>query len=293
MRIERFQCFLSVVNTGSFSSAAEQLYTTQSAVSKQILALERELGVVLFDRTHRQVELTSYGQIIYKHAQRLVRDSQQMYDELNEIRGRMEDKVFLATIPVMQQYGITELIGRFQKDHPMIRLNVVEMEGAEVFSNLEQRKFDLAFVRLERYQLADYDVLPYAQDRLMVLLPEKHPLSCLECIPLERLKDEDFLLLNEGTLLHGTCIHACRQCGFEPQIAYTGTRNENIAELVAMGMGVSLVMEQFYFHVKPKGVCCVPLETPIVSTIGFVRHRSKDYPSAVQILWNYVKKMIR
>lgn len=289
MRLERLNYFISVVQAGSFSAAAEKLYTTQSAVSKQVLALERELGVLLFDRSHRKVELTASGEIVYKHAIRLMSDSQEMYDELKMHREKGEERILLASIPVMQQYGITELVGRFRRENPSIAMSVGELEGGELLSALEQRRYDMAFVRLEQIPETDYEKMPFAEDVLTALLPEGHTLAGESEILLEQLKNEPFLLLNEGTLLHGMCVSACRQSGFVPQIAYTGTRNENIAELVAMGMGVSLVMEQFYLHVKPEGVRCVPLKNQITSTIGLVRHKSKVHTGAAEQFWNYVK----
>lgn len=288
MQVNRLKYFVAVAQQGNFSAAAEKLYTTQSAVSKQVLALERELEVTLFDRTHRRVVLTKQGEIVLRHAERVLADYREMISELRDVREQEGGKLSIASIPVMRQYGITDLVGRFRKDNSDIRMSVGEMEGGEILSALKQGRYDMAFLRLEQLTDLSYESIPLANDVLTALLPVQHELAGLSEISLARLKDEPFLLLNEGTLLRGMCIEACQRSGFTPSVAYSGTRNENIAELVAMGMGVSLVMEKFYLHWQPDGVCCVPLKERFISTIGLVRAKKKIHSEASDRFWNYV-----
>lgn len=289
MRVDRLNCFLTVAELGSFSAAAEKLYTTQSAVSKQVMALERELEVSLFDRTRRCVVLTKQGEIVQRYAQRILMNHREMLTELREVKEREGGKLSVASIPVMRQYGITDLVGRFRRENQDIVMSVGEMEGSEILPAMKNDGYDMAFLRLEQIMDSAYESIPLAEDVLMVLLPENHKLAGEDEISLAQLKTEPFLLLNEGTLLRGMCVDACQRSGFMPVVAYSGTRNENIAELVAMGMGVSLVMEKFYRHLKPEGVCCVPLKEQFVSTIGLVRMKKKMHSEANERFWNYVK----
>ena len=288
MRIDRLMYFIAVADLGSFSAAAEKLYTTQSAVSKQVLALERELGVSLFDRAHRRAVLTKQGEIVQQYAQKILDDHQEMLVKLRDVQEQEGGKVSIASIPVMQQYGITDLVGRFRRENADITMSVGEMEGGEILAALKQGGYDMAFLRLEQLNDSAYEAIPLTNDVLTALLPEQHELAEEKEISLAQLKDDPFLLLNEGTLLRGMCLDACRHSGFTPHISYTGTRNENIAELVAMGMGVSLVMEKFYLHMQPKGVRCIPLKERFESTIGLVRAKKKIHSEAADRFWNYV-----
>ncbi len=291
MQLNRLKFFLAVAQQGSFSAAAEKLYTTQSAVSKQIMALERELELTLFDRAHRRVVLTKQGEVVLRHAERILDDYREMLVELREVNVREGDKLSIASIPVMRQYGITELVGSFRKDNSDIIMSVGEMEGGEILPAMNNGEYDMAFLRLEQVRDSAYESIPLTKDVLTALLPENHKLACENEISLAQLSEEPFLLLNEGTLLRGMCVDACQRSGFMPVVAYSGTRNENIAELVAMGMGVSLVMEKFYRHLKPKGVCCVPLKERFVSTIGLVRAKKKEHSESSERFWNYVRNV--
>lgn len=289
MRLERLKYFLTVAETGSFSAAAEQLYTTQSAVSKHVIALEKELGFTLFDRTHRKVALTKQGQIIYDYAQDIVDRCDEMFAALQAYERNAEGELTIASIPVMGQYGITELVGYFRANYPNVAMSVGELEGSEILNALEHGKYDMAFMRTEQLSAYEYECLPLKRDVLTALLPENHPLADAKEISLSQLKDEAFLLLNEGTLLHRLCVDACLAGGFSPRVTYTGTRNENIARLVAMGMGVSLVMEQFYQYHQPAGVRCVPLKEQVESTIALVRLKTHAMNDAANAFWNYVR----
>lgn len=290
MRLERLNYFLAVAETGSFTEAAERLYTTQSAVSKQILALEKELGVSLFDRSRRGAALTEPGQIVYSYARGITESCDKMQAAVQAYRRSAGGVLSVASIPVMGQYGITELVGNFRRSYPGVTMSVGELEGSEILSALEQGRYELAFMRAEQLPPSGYECLPLAHDVLAALLPESHPLAGEKQISLSQLKDEPFLLLNEGTLLHRMCVDACRRSGFTPRVAYTGTRNENIAELVAMGMGVSLVMEKFYLRLRPAGVRCVPLEERITSTIALVRPQKRRPTHASALFWAYVRE---
>ena len=291
MQVNRLKYFIAVAKHGNFSAAAEELYTTQSAVSKQIMALERELEVTLFDRTHRRVVLTEYGEIVLRYAERVLSEFDEMLVQLKKVHRQEGGRLSIASIPVMRQYGITELVGSFRRDNTDIIMSVGEMEGNEILAAMESGEYDMAFLRLEQMADPSYESIPLAGDELTVLLPEGHKLAGQSELSLIQLKDEPFLLLNEGTLLRGLCVDACRRSGFVPMVAYSGTRNENIAELVAMGMGVSLVMEKFYCHLKPEGVRCIPLKERIVSTIGLVRAKKNVHSEASDRFWNYVKSV--
>ncbi len=291
MHVNRLKYLIAVAEQGNFSAAAEALYTTQSAVSKQIMALERELDVTLFDRSHRRVTLTKQGEIVLRHAKQILTDYRGMLTELHEMQEQEGGRLSIASIPVMRQYGITELVGRFRRENTDIAMSVGEMEGNEVLPAMENGEYDMAFLRLEQMTDPSYESIPLAEDELTVLLPENHRLAGESELSLAQLKEEPFLLLNEGTLLRGLCVDACQRSGFVPKVSYSGTRNENIAELVAMGMGVSLVMEKFYHHLKPAGVCCIPLKERVVSTIGLVRAKKRVHSEANERFWNYVESV--
>jgi DNA-binding transcriptional LysR family regulator len=140
------QYFLSVVDTGSFSAAADEHYISQSSLSKMIIALEKELGVSLFDRSKRKVFLTPAGEAFLGHARKLNDTYKAMVVEMDGYKTTL-DSFSIATIPVLTQYGITTLLAQFRVLHPNIRFSLDEIDGLNILPALDEHRFDLAFTR--------------------------------------------------------------------------------------------------------------------------------------------------
>lgn len=288
MNILRLNYLIAVAESGCFSEAAEQLYTTQSSVSKQIMALEKELHVRLFDRTSRKVELTEQGKIVLSHAKKLTAGYNDMMAQLSAYEQSCRGHLSIVSIPVMAQYQITSILADFNRLFPDITLNVKEMETFEMLSALENGSYDLAFMRSEMLD-DSYETSNICKDRFAAVLPLNHPLSSRKEISLCELKDESFLLLNKGTLLYSSCINACQKAGFSPKVTYTGTRIETIVELVIQNMGVSLMMEQAVSYLQNQMIRIVPLTEHIDSYISLVRLKNRTMSPSAAAFWNYVK----
>lgn len=289
MNILRLKYFIAVTVGGNFSEAAEILYTTQSAVSKQIIALEKELNVQLLDRTKRKVELTQQGRVVLKYAQTIIDDYNSMIMDLSSFEHYNGGNLSIASIPVMAQYDITNIIADFRKMNPYINMFVDEREACDIVPALENRQYDLAFMREEMVDTG-FDILSICKDHFIAVLPIHHALSKEKEISLSQLEDDTFLLLNKGTLLYKSCISACEKVGFTPSVTYTGTRMENIVELVGRGMGVSLMMNQAVSYIHCNKVAIVPLKEYLPSHISLVRLRKKQMTTAAKTFWNYVKQ---
>lgn len=282
---------MAVVAGESFSEAAEILYTTQSAVSKQIMALEKELHVKLFDRSKRKIVLTNEGKCVLRYAQKIMDAYNDMFMSLAEFESYEGGILSIASIPVMAQYDLTALIAVFRNEHPNINMVINECEASDILSSLERRQYELAFFRKEMADLEKYESLDIYEDRMLAVLPQSHPLSREPVISLKQLRKENFLFLNKGTRLYDLCIAACVNSGFSPSIVYTGTRSENLVELIAKGMGVSLLMGKAVSYFRAK-ISIIPLAENISSTVSLIKLRKKRVSNAANSFWAFVEKYV-
>lgn len=296
MDLQTLQYFLTVADYGSFSEAAEELYTTQSSVSKNIMSLEKELHLTLFDRSRRKIALTEAGELLLKDARQVVYSYEHMLHTVTDFQQKQRDTISILSIPVMAQYNITELIADFQDTYPNIQLDIRECEGARLSHQLAECAASFAFLRLEHLQ-SSYEYLPLFTDKLAVVLPSNHPLSNEAVLSLSQLSTENFLLLNQGTLLYDLIISQCEQHGFMPNITYTGSRMENILSLIGKDRGISLMMQHAASYLANDSVCIIPLDEDVTSTIvlactkfpsGDVSALSRLSPSE-RIFWDYIK----
>ncbi|MCD8146983.1 MAG: LysR family transcriptional regulator [Clostridiales bacterium] len=276
METDYLKEFIVLSETGNYLQAAEELFIAQSSLSKHIKALEIELGVPLFNRTPRKVELTGYGKSFLKCAQQIV-DIQ--YSFQRDLASKLDEKqqtLRIGSIPLMAPYRITDIIMKHQRENEHCTINLFEEESFTLKELLRKNKCDLAFIREEGDTDDEFAKFPYTSDHLVAILPSTHPLAKRSAIQLEELKDENFLLLQPDSLLYSISTTACQKAGFTPNIAYTGKRAENIMDLVEKGMGVSLLMEKPILSLATPKVSIIDV-TPTVSTNIYIYYK-KNIP---------------
>jgi DNA-binding transcriptional LysR family regulator len=287
--IKQVQYFLTVAETGSFSAAADELYISQSSLSKQILALEKDLDVQLFDRSKRKIFLTDAGKIFQKYAVTFFDIHKSMLVELVEFR-KTTPLLSIASIPVIAQYGITSYMAQFKIAHPGISFNLEEREAATVLPALSQNKYDLAFVRDYGMSTDQYSMLEVVRDKLIVAVSRNHRLAARETLSLSELSDENFIMFNKGTLVYELAVNACRSAGFEPRVFYSTLRGASIVGLVASNSGVALMMEKVLEYYRHTEVVAIPLEETIESKIVVAYLKNKKLSKSARTFIRFMEK---
>jgi DNA-binding transcriptional LysR family regulator len=287
MNMEQLRFFIEVAESGSFSEAAVRLFTTQSSVSKHIQALEKELHVSLFDRSKRKIVLTKAGEIALKDSKRILSLERHLLSSIEEYTHQVNQELKIASIPVMAQYDITGLIAGFSNAHPEIHLSIQEIEGIEIAKRLKKQEFDFAFMRTDHLDHS-FESVPIFRDRMAVVLPKEHPLANQSQVSLEQLSKENFLLLNQSTLLYDISTQACKAAGFLPKVTYTGTRMDTILGLVGRNQGISLMMTHAVSNVHHDSICIIPLRETIESTIALVRLKKRPLSEEDNTFWKFV-----
>lgn len=196
MNIDNLKCFIQVAENLSFARAAEALYISQPAVTKQINSLEQELGVTLLIRTTRHVELTPAGMCFYKDAKDIVLKSQIAIDRAkkhnvadNSIRIGLSNEVALFYMAPI----LARLHAKYPKIHP-----IVETPGYKFAANLFlEKKLDVLFYYRENLKKnSGIPFLELTKDRLSCLIPLTHPLAKKDFLTLEDLTDVPIIACN-------------------------------------------------------------------------------------------------
>jgi LysR family transcriptional activator of glutamate synthase operon len=287
MEMKQVIYFLVVAELGSFSTAADNLYISQSSLSKQIMALEKELGVALFDRSKRSIALTEAGAVFRKHAQRLNEEYKMLISSLKEYKR--VPSLSIVAIPVVAQYGITSYIAQFQSAYPNIQLMLEEREASTILPVLHTHQFDLAFIRDNYLDVEQYHLLEVDRDKFMVTLSVKHPLAARTSISLSELANENFIMFDKGTVVHELAVDACCKVGFEPRIFYASLRVESILALVASQSGIALIMEKIFQYHKHPDVIAIPLREIVESKIVLVYPKDKKLSIPARNFWEFIR----
>lgn len=273
MEIKYIRHFVVLAETGNYLEAADILFMAQSSLSRHIKSIEEDLGAPLFDRTTRKVELNDFGKTFLPYAKKIV-ELQDEYERAlrNHLSGRTST-LTVASIPAMVNYHITDVLAGFQKENPEYRLNIIEADSTQIFQMIKEKKCECGFTRDADGLFSDMRQVEFASDHLVAVLSPEHPLAGRDFLTLEMLREEKFLFLNKNTTMYTICYHACRQAGFEPDVAFTGLRGENLIDLAARGMGVALLTRKPIVHLAGDRVLLVDVVPTVTTSINLV------YPS--------------
>ena len=285
MTFEQLQCFIPSVEEKTFLDAAHSLYISQSSLSKQIMKLEQELGVMLWDRSRRKAGLTEAGNIFYQDALILLKQYSQARNRLDRFRTESQLTLSVGTLPILTQYQLTPGFRDFQAAHPGIRLSLHEVEELELMEGFEKGIYDLVIGREAMFYGANCQTQLIAGDQLAAVLDSSHPLAFRSSLCLEELKDEDFIFMNPYTSIYNLCVIRCREAGFSPRILRTA-RVESILSAVLIGEGISLLAGNSVRIFKPEHIAVIPLTPKIPLPVVLARHKERPVTRAMELFWN-------
>lgn len=267
MTFEQLEYFITLVNENSYFDAAETLHISQSSLSKQILKLEKELEVSLFDRTHRRSELTEAGLRFYQESCALMEQYQKMQTAMKQFRISSSDSLRIGTLPILSQYGLGSVFQHFTEKKPDISLQIEEAEEAALASGLEKEEFDLAIIRQSLADLHDFRYWNLCNDVLTALLPSDHPaakrfLHSGQTVSLRELSEDSFILMQKHTSVYQVCMQEFKRYHLTPEVIRTA-RVESILEYISLGNAVSLLPEKTLLVFDSRNTTAVPLNPPV------------------------------
>ncbi|WP_445151544.1 LysR substrate-binding domain-containing protein [Baekduia sp. Peel2402] len=246
--VRRLRVLREVASHGSFSAAAEALSYTQSAVSQQIAALEREAGAQLVERSARGIKLTDPGRALVAHADAILARLADAEEELLAINGLRGGRLRIAAFPSACAALMPQAIATFRDRHPGVELSLTPAEPPEGLTLLRAGDVDVALA-IEatgppaRTDSADLDALTLLDDPMYIMLPRDHPLAGSSRLKLADLADEEWMIGSGRTTCPDTSIflRACQAAGFEPRMAFNLDDYNAIQGFVAAGMGISFI----------------------------------------------------
>src|ERR671937_2906161 len=200
--VRRLRVLREVAACGSFSAAAESLAYTQSAVSQQIAALEREAGTTLVERSVRGVRLTDAGRALVQHADAILARLADAEAELEAIAGLRGGRLRLAAFPSAGATLMPEAIARFRDRHPGVELTLEPAEPEPSIAKLRSGEVDVALdITVGFRPLPDdgVDRVHLLDDPMYVALPKSHPLARKRGLKLEELAEENWILGTTGS----------------------------------------------------------------------------------------------
>jgi DNA-binding transcriptional LysR family regulator len=267
IELRHLRMFVTVATELHFGRAAQVLHVSQPAVSQQVRALEKSLGVELFARTSRLVELTPAGMVLLDAAPRVLFEADRATDRVRQAGAGAVGLLVVGSVGTALASIAPLVLRELRTRFPDLQIEISQMDTAAQLSALAAGRIDVGLVRSAATG-PSISTERLVEDRLVVALPEDHRLAADEAIDVADLAGDPFVLWPRalGEEFFDIVTGFCREHGFSPRVVAEGNDIETQLGLVAAGMGVSL-QPAFYANLRRVGVAFRPLSgaSPLVA----------------------------
>lgn len=241
MELRHLRYFLAVAEEAHFGRAARRLKIAQPPLSRQVQALERELGFELFDRSMRRVQLTPAGAVLKERATKVLAEVEAAVEAAKRAHVGDTGRLAVGYLSSLAYTGITTVLRAYRERFPEVQLALRELGPQDQVAALKSRAIDVGFTRgpLEEPTLAWETV---RREEIIVALPEGHRLSGRSRLRLAELAREPFVLFprERGPAYFDQLTGLCRTAGFSPIVAQEAPHLD-VLSMVSAGFGVALV----------------------------------------------------
>jgi LysR family hydrogen peroxide-inducible transcriptional activator len=238
--LQQLRFLASLAEHRHFGRAAEACAVTQSTLSAGIQELEERLGVTLVERNRKRMMLTPLGEDVVARGRRLLSDAEELVDVARGGREPLSGPLRLGVIPTIGPYVIPALMQRLGLEFPKLQLYLREEQTAALLEKLASGHLDLALLALP-YDVGEMETMELGEDPILVALPRNHSLAGLRRVERDALAGQNLILMEDGHCLRSHALAACRLAGPNRNEVFQGTSVRTVIQMVAGGLGVTLV----------------------------------------------------
>lgn len=283
MHIETFKVFCDLVDTASFSTAAERNGITQSAVSQQIRTLEERYGVTLVERGRRNFSVTPEGEAFLRAARRIVEAHQGIEQDLGKLRDVVAGPLTIATVYSIGFHELPPYLEEFRRRFPEVDLQVHYRRSNQVYADVSENLADLGLVAYPQ-ERKGVEIEPAWRDRLMVICPPNHPLAKRSSLDLKAIDGQRFISFEPDLPTRKAIDAMFAQAGVTVKEVVEFDNIETVKRGVLIENALSIVPgESVQSEVKSGTLVRIPINGKHVwRPLGIVRRRTKAITPAMR-----------
>ena len=241
MTFEQLKSFLAIVKYNHFTLASQELYISQSSISKHIKSLEKELGVELFNRQHRNIRLTDAGEEFYKFAKKTMADYENILYEMKKHTCEESSSISIGVLDTMVEYGIASLIADFQKQYPFIQVDLIERSNHKIIEYLNNSTINLGFINSNYEHRGNLNLRKLINDDLVLVTSKQHIFSSKSSIDIFDTSKEKYICVNGDYYLHNVFLNTWGNLNYFPNTLYIDSQTKTLLALVSENIGITLL----------------------------------------------------
>ncbi|NJJ40644.1 LysR family transcriptional regulator [Paenibacillus apii] len=288
MSLAKYEIFHAVVELGSLSQAAAELGFTQSAVSHAIASLEAEWGFSILSRGRAGVHLTSTGELILPYIREILKGNERLKQQIANINGLETGTVRIGTFASVSIQWLPRIMSYFAESHPSIEMKLLEGRSYEDIEHwIASGAVDFGFLSLPASK--SFEVIPLKKDRMVLIVPDKHPFAALHEVRFEQIKEEPFILPKKSC--DNDVRRIFKENNVSPAIKFEFEDDQAIISMVQNGMGISILPEMV-LHQVPSHIRILDLEGDHYRSIGIAAPSLKSMSPAARKIVKYVQAFL-
>ena len=243
MDLRQLEIIRAIADTGSFTAAGEKLHVSQSAISRQILLLEEELGEPVFHRIGRRIRITPAGESLLQLSHRVFQDLQETVSTISEKRDSLSGTIRLVGGMTVCLYVFPALLAEVRRVHPHLDLKVTVGSAERSIAMLRSGAGDLGMITLP-VEATDLVSVPVLEEELLLVTYPAHPLAKKKAIAPADLHKQEFVLFETGSITRRLVESFFARERVEPEVIMETENVEIIKAMVRSGLGISIIPSQ-------------------------------------------------
>lgn len=284
--MNQYYAFIKIIETGSFTKAAEDLGYTQSAISQMVSSLEKELSTTLILRSRKGITLTPDGEEFLPYIKKVHNSYRELIEKSKEMQGLQGGIIRIGTFSSISSSWLPKLIKDFKEIYPSVKFELQQGEYTSITQLIKEGSIDFGFVIPDA--VSNLHTISLKQDEMLAVLPCNHELTNKENVTLTELSKEPFILLDEGQL--SIPLKFFKKNNIEPNIHYRVYDDYTIMSMVEKGLGIAilpeLILNKVSYNIVKKKIF-----PPITRTISIAFKDRKTLPIASKYFIDYILKI--
>ncbi|OZD07132.1 LysR family transcriptional regulator [Rhodococcus sp. 06-235-1A] len=249
MELRQLEYFVAVAEEANFTRAAARVHISQSGVSAQIRALERELGATLIDRSGGTATLTTAGQAALTQARATLAAANSVRQSVDDVAGLLRGSLRVGMITACTVPQLFDALARFHSAHPGVDIALQEDNSDRLVADVRAGDLDIALVGVAARAPDGLESMVVIDERIVAAVPPQHPLAAQDKATLAQVCDHPIVALPSGTGIRAVFDRDCAGLGLTPSITLQASAPDAVADLAARGLGVGILsasMAEFY-----------------------------------------------
>ena len=294
MTITQLKYTLAVAEHGNFTTASEKCFVTQPTLSMQVQKLEEELGVTIFNRSTKPLQVTEVGEKVLNQARKIIEESTRMNDVISEEKGVIGGTLKVGIIPTVTSTLLPLFLNIFTKKHKNVDLKIEEFNTETIIQKLEDNTIDCAIAAtpLSNNKIVER---PLYYEPFVAYVPKHHSLSGNKYLEIDDLTNGDLLILQDGHCFRNQVLNLCSLEDLNKQYELKSGSFETLINLSNNGPWMTIIPYLHSNNLSPKNIeNVIPFQDPAPAReISMIYSKSQLKLPVINALMSNISSVIR